>query len=197
MNSTTPTPEPARPELPPTVRERAEKAGRDAKLAFEVQYRAELAAYKNEAAARGTSDAHVVTWLQEDPCDDWCVGDPDHRAGTHPDDRVHIGPTLAVSLVTMEPVAVDYPSRWAPPEVTVSLERLYREKEPRIAIGAGDDTHMYATLAEAEQLASKLVEAVRAARGWTSPGSGLFDPDGRCPDVACRHCYPIAGEVSA
>lgn len=155
---------PATYDISPTIRERAEQAGRDAALRFAARCRAEMKAHENETAARKAGTAPAAAWLAEDPCPAWCVAELDHAAATHPADRAHYGPTASVPLVTMEPTVIGYPTVWAQPELNVSLDQRYREREPRIVIGVGDDTFAYATLDEAEQIAHDVLEFVHQAR---------------------------------
>lgn len=192
MGHTTPT-----PEIPPTVRERALEAGRRAVERYEHTYRAEMSAHRNEAAARQAGTAQPARWLADDPCPDWCEGGIDHQESTHPVDRSHFSATHAVELVTMESTVVGYPDHWAPVEAQIALDRRYREREARVTIGTGDDTHIWATLAEAEQLATTILDLVRQARGTWTPVVLPFDPNGGCPDATCRNCHPLPGEVSA
>ncbi|MBN6051325.1 hypothetical protein JYK22_05215, partial [Nonomuraea sp. RK-328] len=185
------------PEIPPTVRERAEEAGRQAVQSFTREYLAELKAHENAAVTRHAGTAQPARWLADDPCPAWCVGGIDHEDGTHPDDRAHYGPTTLVELVTMEPVVTSYPEQWAPVEASIALDKRYREREARVLIGTGDQTHMWATLDEAERLAGAIIDMVRQARGGWQPSLMPFDPEGKCPDATCANCHPLPGEVSA
>jgi hypothetical protein len=177
------------PDMPATVRERAEQAGREAVQRYLVQYRSEIRAHEAMSAARTAGIAPTAAWLAEDPCPAWCVGDLDHDDSTHPDDRNHFSPTHSVELVTMDPVVMGGPTRWAPDRVNLSLEAKYREREARMLIGKGDDTNIVATLAEAEEIAFAMLDLVRKARGLAAPAVMPFDTDGRCQDKSCRHCY--------
>lgn len=178
-----------RESVPATVQERAEKAGREATQRYLMQYGAEMEAHEATRAERAAGTAPTAAWLAEDPCPAWCVGDLDHDDSTHPDDRNHWSPTHSVDLVTMEPVVMGGPTAWAPDRVNFALEQGYREREPRVLIGKGDDTIIWATLAEAEEAAVALLDLVRKARGLAAPPVMPFDPDGRCSDKSCRHCY--------
>jgi hypothetical protein len=180
--------------MPATVRQRAEEAGREATQRYLVQYRSEMEAHEAMRAERATGATPPAAWLAEDPCPAWCVGGLDHDDSTHPDDRGHFSPTHSVDLVTMEPVVDGYPIRWAPDRVNFALEQKYREREPRVAMGKGDDTIIWATLAEAEEAAVALLDLVRKARGLSAPPVMPFNSDGRCQDTTCRNCY---GQVSA
>lgn len=182
------------PDLPPTVRERAEKAGRDAAEAFTLQYRAEMKAHKHERANRGTTQAR---WLTDDPCPAWCVGGIDHGDGTAPDDRCHFSPTTAVELVTMEPVVMGYPERWAPPDFQISMDRRYREREPRLTLGVGDETFAFATLDEAERIAGAILELVGQARGGWKPTVLPYDRHGQCDSAECVTCRAEGEQVGA
>jgi hypothetical protein len=176
-------------DMPATVRERAEKAGREAAERYIAQYRSEIRAHEVTMAARDAGTLPAAAWLAEDPCPAWCVGDLDHDDSTHPDDRNHWSPTHSVELVTMEPVVMGYPTKWAPDQVNLSLEQGYREREARVLVGKGDDTNIAATLAEAEEIAFAMLALVREARGVAAPVGMPFDTDGRCQDKSCRHCY--------
>lgn len=190
----TPSPKPA---IPPTVRERAEQAGRDAVKRFRHEYESAMAAHEHERTANENGDVPPAAWLAEDHCPPWCVDGCDHSASTHPDDRIHFGASTIVPLVTMEPVVVCYPERFAPPELMISLDQKYREKEPRVSINdGGDKLRMFATLDEAEQIANAMLAHVAAARG-RAHRTGLtqvYDGEGRCPDLVCLSCYPIPAQ---
>jgi hypothetical protein len=177
------------PDMPATVRERAEQAGREAVQRYLIQHRSEMEAHEATRAERATGTAPAAAWLLEEPCPTWCAGDLDHDDSTSPDDRNHWSPTHSVDLVTMEPVVDGYPNRWAPERVNLSLEQRYREREPRVLLGKGDETIIEATLDEAEQAAFVLLALVREARGLAAPVGMPFDTDGRCSDKSCRHCY--------
>lgn len=155
---------PAAPQIPPTVQERAENAARDAAVRYTARWRAEMKAHENDTTAREAGTAPAAAWLAEDPCPAWCVAELDHAAATHPADRAHYGPSTLVPLVTMEPTVIGYPEQWAQPELMISLDQRYREREPRIVLGVGDTTFAYATLAEAEQIANAMLDMVRQGR---------------------------------
>ncbi|MFI7452317.1 DUF6907 domain-containing protein [Nonomuraea sp. NPDC049714] len=177
-------------DIPATVRERAEQAGRRAAERFIAQYQSEMRAHERSFADREAGIAPTpASWLSEDPCPAWCAGGLDHDESTHPDDRNHWSPTHSVDLVTMEPVVAGYPTRWAPDQVNLALEQKYREREARVCLGKGDDTIIWATLAEAEETAFALLALVREARGLSAPVGMPFDTEGRCQDRSCRHCY--------
>lgn len=184
------------PEIPPTVRERALEAGRRAVEDYERTYQAEMRAHENAAHARQSGTAQPARWLADDPCPDWCVGSIDREDGTHPDDRAHFGPTHIVELVTMESTVSGH-DRWEPVEAQIALDKRYREREARVIIGTGDDTHIWATLSEAEEIATTILDLVRQARGTWTPVVLPFDPNGGCPDATCANCHPLPGEVSA
>lgn len=155
-------------ELPPTVEARAHDVSVSAYLAFKSQWQTEMAAHENERQAISTGTVEPAAWLAEDPCDPWCVGGLDHDNSTHPSDRAHYGASFVMPLLTMEPVVVCYPERWAQPELMMSLDRRYREKEARVAVNVGDTTVAQATLDEAEKIAHTLLDLVAQARGKTS-----------------------------
>lgn len=176
--------ETARPEyeMPAEVSLRAIEHGVRAEQAFIATWQDEQKAYQHEAA-----EHPPAAWLAEDPCPVWCAGGPDHVNSAHPDDRVHFSHAAITPLVTMPYEAAGYPARFLPPELTVSLDLNYREKEPRVTFSADDGALWYkATLAEAQKIAHDILMLIAQARGF-APHLCL---DGPCPDVACRICYP-------
>ncbi|TMR95601.1 DUF6907 domain-containing protein [Nonomuraea basaltis] len=193
-----PKPSPApKPELPPTVEARAHDVSVSAYVAFKAQWESEMAAHENERQAIHEGTAKPAAWLAEDPCPSWCAGGLDHDAATHPTDRNHFGPSTIIPLVTMEPVVRCYPEQWAQPELMVSLDRRYREREARVYLSKDDSNGVYATLAEAERLAHELLALVAEARGEWRPAVLPFDPEGRCNEPSCTACRPGAMEASA
>ncbi|MFI7618021.1 DUF6907 domain-containing protein [Nonomuraea terrae] len=179
----------AAPQLPPTVEARAHDASVYAYLGFKAQWNAEMEAYETQRARKANGELPPPAWLAEDPCPAWCVGDLDHEASTHPADRSHFGATMTVPLVTEEPVAAGHPYEWTQPELQVSIDQRYREKEARVRLAKDDDNGVYATLEEAEQLAFTLLDLVRQARGQEPPKLQLFDSQGRCVTRECVTCH--------
>lgn len=184
----------AAPELPAEIEAKAQDAGLAVTVAYREEWRAEMRAYANEAAEENPKPA---AWLAEDPCPSWCEDRGNHRASDAPADRIHFGRSGFVKLVTMEPVVVAYPERFEQPELTVSLEQAYREKEPRVFINdAGDKLRMMATLTEAEAFATEILAMVAEARGRRlALVEPLFDDEGRCPDPLCAKCHPLLDEI--
>ncbi|WP_431900244.1 DUF6907 domain-containing protein [Nonomuraea sp. bgisy101] len=172
--------------LPDSVKLRAIEHGERAERAFVATWQAEQKAYRNEAAKK-----RPAAWLVEDPCPAWCVGGENHANSTHPDDRVHFSYSAITPLVTMAYEAAGHPDMFMPPELTVSLDLAYRERDPRVTISADDGaTTFKATLAEAEKVALDILRLVAEARGQTwRPVVTPFDEQGRCQDTACGHCY--------
>ncbi|GGO70624.1 DUF6907 domain-containing protein [Nonomuraea cavernae] len=176
------------------IREHAEKAGREAADLYIMRWQSEMRAHATEDAARKAGEPLPAAWVSEDPCPAWCIASDSHVTSDDPADRVHFGHSERVPLLTMEAVPVSYPTRFAPQELSVSLDRNYREKEPRVTLGVNDTTHAAATLDEAQKIAETILDLVRQARGGWKPVVLPFSHDGQCPDVACVECYPIAGE---
>lgn len=174
------------------------KAARDADTArskVQYEYQALMAALSKERDARDNGTASDPSWLAVDPCPSWCTMGVDHDASTHPADRGHFGVSHAVEMVTMPPVTAF--GGFVQPQLNLSLDQWYREKEPRICLFEGDTDAAYLTLGEAEQLAQHLVAMIRQARGLWAPVSSVFDSEGRCPDLMCRHCRPQPEQKSA
>ncbi|HEX4815909.1 MAG TPA: hypothetical protein VFV66_24445 [Nonomuraea sp.] len=156
-------------EIPPTVEARAHDAGVAAVAEYKSRWVAEMKAHENDRQAHANGTAEPAAWLKDDPCDPWCVSDLDHDNSTDPDDRIHIGRSCTVELVTMPPVVVAYPERFAPPEIMFGLERKYREREPRIYLSDGGARASFLmTLTEAEAVATEMLTMVAEARGQAS-----------------------------
>jgi hypothetical protein len=160
----------------------ARKAGEQAAMSVRFEYEATMKARADERASN-----QPAYWLDSHPCPAWCARPGSHRSGDDPSDRVHESDTLAVTLDTMPP-SVAY-AEYAAPEVTFGLTMTYREVEARVYMTKDGDEVLHATLDEAEQAAFVLLDLVRRARGLAAPVGMPFDPDGRCSDKSCRHCY--------
>lgn len=195
MNSTTPAYDAAKPQLPEAWAMKAAHDADTARTKVQYEYQALQMALAKAQEARDNGPARPPSWLSEDPCPSWCTMNVDHDASTDPADRGHFGVTHAVELVTMPPVPSFADFRQ--PQINLSLDQRYREREPRICLFEGDTDAAYMTLAEAEELAQHLVALIRQARGLWAPVSSVFDSEGRCPDLMCRHCRPQPEQKSA
>ncbi|MFD1547728.1 DUF6907 domain-containing protein [Nonomuraea guangzhouensis] len=179
-------PAPPSVEIPPRVAKAAADAGGRVIDTYVREWHAEIKAHENYVTSRAAGTAEPAAWLAEDPCDVWCVDGVDHTPGTHPDDRAHFSHSVLVPLKTMAPIVVSYPERWEPPQLALSLERKYREKEPRVVFQVGDETVAWSTLTEAENIAHALLGLIAAAQGleWGKVVPLQHEPKA-CDDSTC------------
>jgi hypothetical protein len=170
------------PAIPEAWEQAAREAGEKAAMSVRFEYEATMMASAKQRASK-----QPAYWLESHPCPAWCANPGSHRSGDDPADRAHDSDTLAVTLDTMPP-SVAY-AVYAAPEMTFGLTQTYREVEPRVFATKDGDEILHATLDEAEHMAFVLLDLVRRARGLAAPVGMPFDPDGRCSDKSCRHCY--------
>jgi hypothetical protein len=102
-------------------------------------------------------------------CPAWCTAS--HSDGDDPDDWRHVGEYRWVPLTVEDPY-VAFPSEaatgpganWQAPQISVVLERDWREIEAHIVIEYDNDKYLSLTLAEARELAGAVTELLAAAR---------------------------------
>lgn len=111
-------------------------------------------------------NSKTAAWLTEGyhTCPAWCDGF--HSTKDDYVDRVHAGPTVAITLTADDPdigedAGYELPGAEGLPHINMNLAQHYREDWARIWLGRGGSRHgFWLTHAEAEHLAMRLRDLV-------------------------------------
>ena len=126
-----------------------------------------------ESAPLGNTASRV--YWQAAPCPAWCQDGGQHKNADSGSDRAHFGVSSAIWLTTGDghvetgtkrPDGSPDIDAWRvwPDDVRAWLTQEYREIEPRVGMGYGDNTEWHLTLSEAAELRDLLTSLIDQAR---------------------------------